>query len=276
MKIMPVVTYSQNINRNFKAASTNNNTQPSNETTNKGCIGNFPYWALVAYAFATSDPSLKLLDKAIGLEDKNVLVDTSLKEYQENFNKCLDLSKNFLKVNGISVAHHPLRTLVEIDDASFTTGQDGSSSLVTFKTDDNLISFTAKADKKDNTKMTGEFAIVDLEGKTDLKKYSYKAHFSKDNSTTVKVECQRTDTDGVTKPVSVLLKRESDGSLFVIKNGKKVKINSKNVEEHKKFTANLEEAAELERNKPDHRLLYIILMLMTVDRMVVNNFKTKQ
>lgn len=276
MKIMPVVTYSQNINRNFKAASTNNDTQPSNERTNRGCMGNFPYWALVAYAFASSDPSMKLLDKAMGCEDKIVLVDEVLKERQENFEKSLDLSENFQKINGLSVAHHPFRTLAEFDDASFVTNADGKSALVTFKTDNNLVSFTAKPDKKDKTIMTGEFAIVDLEGKTDLKKYSYKAHFSKDNSTTVKVEYQTADTDGETKPVSVLLKRESDGSLFVIKNGKKAKINSKNVEEHKKFTANLEEAEELERNKPDHRFLYIILMLMTVDRMVVNNFKTKQ
>lgn len=276
MKIMPVVTNSNNLSRNFKAVQPKNEKQPIDNTTNRGCMGNFPYWALVAYAFATSDPSMKLLDKAMGGEDNTVLLDKALKDMQGNFENCLDLSKNFQKVNGLSVAHHPLRTLVEIDDASFVTNAEGTSALVTFKTDENLISFTAKTDKKDKTKMTGEFAMVDLEGKTDLKKYNYKAHFSKDNSTTVKVEYHTTDTDGETKPVSVLLKRESDGSLFVIKNGKKVKINSKNVEEHKKFTANLEEVAELERNKPDHRLLYIILMLMTVDRMVVNNFKSKQ
>lgn len=145
--------------------------------------------------------------------------------------------------------------LFEVDNARFER-RIGNEFTSEFEIDDKSIQTQILIDKDNKYKMSGKLEITSA--KTDLKptaKYEYQALFSKKNLGDFKLILKSEEG----KVDTLLLKRETDGSLCLIKNGTKTKLNEENVKSNNMFK---EISENLDESEEDYRLKMTLMLLV--------------
>ncbi len=184
--------------------------KPIPEWLRKTMIFSLVFWAV------QSDPTVKRLFK----DEQPSEAEISMYDFSDDVQK---MRKDSTK----SSAFYHLNKLTEIERPEFKTLDDNTYS-VNFALDNEQIDLVMKLDENSKDTISGRLKVGEKEA------VKYNAIFSPDSIEEFKVVFADENNRELT------LGREYDGSLYKISNGKKVPLNTKNVERYEQYLEDLE------------------------------------